>query len=1505
MSAHLQRALDAIEEREAKLLVWGDTEVGFSREELEDMISPLLDIEDPSESTVVDELEDHAMIYETTQSNEDGDPLFRSRMAESVRLYSNLRQWFHGQAIEKSKTLVSDFRFMRKPRHYPARDQDLSRVLSLWTKRGLVNDLKKKALQVLIGEYQMAGFQVRATERILMGIPDPNISFKNNLKSASSTIICAGTGSGKTNAFFWPALSYVADDVVKNPESRVRVVALYPRNELLKDQFNEAWYQCRKLDGLMTSEGGRKLKIGALFGDTFRDINDAKYQAQKDNKLFHNFSLLKCGNGPCSGELRWNKVDFDKNIELLRCSLCATKVGSDEVSLTRDTMATDAPDIIFTTTEMLNQRMGDPKLRVLFGIIRGKQNVPLVLLDEVHTYSGTTGANVALLLRRWRRLAGRYPHFAGLSATLTGAEKFFSQLTGIKEERTQLIEPSSEEMVEEGSEYMLALRGDAVSKTALLSTTIQATILASRLQDNSVGSSAISKGTWGTKTFVFSDDLDATNRLFGNLQDAEGRLRKGPFWHFKEDVGSLAMLRNPINISEPFLDHYKQNWQIAKNIGHSLDLTDRTVIGRTSSEDRGVDVRANVVIATASLEVGFNDPAVGTVIQHKAPQDFSSFLQRKGRAGRDRKMRPWTIVTLSEFGRDRSIFQHYESLLDPEIKSLILPIENEHILRLNAAQATLDWAGEEIPKFNPWEHLNKPEKNFPRSVKAQVLKLFKAVLSDSEERLKLHKYIEQALALHWNKTEVVEKLLWKYPRSIYMEFIPTLIRKIESDWGEWCSDEARIIPWQEVDEKWGSPLEGFIPKSLFSDISTPELSIRLERGASEFDEKYMGFFSGLKTFSPGRISKRFSVSQESFSDWIFPIHLEPSKDLHNTSHSIEISDVFGDTVESLEEVYSSELDTKISVYRPTRIYTRSLAPQFKMTDRSNATLRWDAVYKPANDLEILEIPTGSGWLRENLKSIAFCTHQTNTPLEITRFNTGSNAELKFTGGDSASVALDWKKEDVAVGIGALLSVDALKIVFHCSDEHLHLILEDELINIALRYGYLQDLLADCPLVDGNVFIANWVHECFITAIALEVHETKKCSKDAVESVCNKTSYYSLEDTRKFLFKEDAGLQVDEGGDSSDLLKEQKLQEELKILLSSTAMTDFLKESAAKAFDCSSSSNHYLKWCRKVLGNTLSSAVEQSVFTLLPSVGDQSLNTDIEQNADEIIIWLSECDVGGVGIITQFEDKYDQDSLGVLNVLASTLGVGNYEQLDTDLTDLLEKRIHDQQISDALRNFRKADNYKDRIDSVVNLKNILIAEGFEYSHSFSSVLFSRVLRVESSEQTDQKLLEYVKHWRHTEGLLGFELPLNIISVVLAINDGKPQHRVFSSACKIQSVLWPRGSEVRQSGLPCYSYFSGQRRTERLLAAKLCPDRTPTVEYIENSDWLERAQDVICQEGRVDLVLPTSLSEKIGQITTVINSTPLDIDGLLLYPRIIKIERVLFDLRVRIELGEMKH
>jgi ATP-dependent helicase YprA (DUF1998 family) len=67
----------------------------------------------------------------------------------------------------------------------------------------------------------------------------------------TGTIICAGTGSGKTLAFYWPALIALTRILEQSSARAVRILAIYPRNELLKDQFAEAWQQSRALDSVV------------------------------------------------------------------------------------------------------------------------------------------------------------------------------------------------------------------------------------------------------------------------------------------------------------------------------------------------------------------------------------------------------------------------------------------------------------------------------------------------------------------------------------------------------------------------------------------------------------------------------------------------------------------------------------------------------------------------------------------------------------------------------------------------------------------------------------------------------------------------------------------------------------------------------------------------------------------------------------------------------------------------------------------------------------------------------------------------------------------------------------------------------------------------------------------------------------------------------------------------------------------------------------------------------
>jgi len=206
VQADLIKVLDFLEAREYELIGWGDTGGFFSTDELEQVIEKLLPAHDPEE--VEDELRDRAMIVPVIDSREI-EVGVRSRMAESMHLFRSLRQWFVGQDLQRTSTLVSDYRFVRNARRYPDRNIQLSSLLKGWQDEFLKHSSTVSALESQVGDFELAGFQCRATREILAAWEERR---QGNV-SPSATIVCAGTGSGKTMAFYLPALSSLATDL--------------------------------------------------------------------------------------------------------------------------------------------------------------------------------------------------------------------------------------------------------------------------------------------------------------------------------------------------------------------------------------------------------------------------------------------------------------------------------------------------------------------------------------------------------------------------------------------------------------------------------------------------------------------------------------------------------------------------------------------------------------------------------------------------------------------------------------------------------------------------------------------------------------------------------------------------------------------------------------------------------------------------------------------------------------------------------------------------------------------------------------------------------------------------------------------------------------------------------------------------------------------------------------------------------------------------------------------
>ena len=124
--------------------------------------------------------------------------------------------------------------------------------------------------------------------------------------------------------------------------------------------------------------------------------------------------------------------------------------------------------------------------------------------------------------------------------------------------------------------------------------------------------------------------------------------------------------------------------------------------------------RKTITKSIDGLGIGFNDPTVGAVVQHKAPYNWANFLQRKGRAGRKRGTKPFMITTLSDFGRDRVAFNYYEYFFNPIVPIQRLPIYNRYILKiinfspLNLLKIEVDSLPINLLVFKTFKLIKKP-----------------------------------------------------------------------------------------------------------------------------------------------------------------------------------------------------------------------------------------------------------------------------------------------------------------------------------------------------------------------------------------------------------------------------------------------------------------------------------------------------------------------------------------------------------------------------------------------------------------------------------------------------------------------------------------------------------------------------------------------------------------------------------------------------------------------------
>ncbi|WP_164914335.1 DEAD/DEAH box helicase [Aminipila luticellarii] len=185
-----------------------------------------------------------------------------------------------------------------------------------------------------------------------------------------SAIITTGTGSGKTESFLYPILNELMSDIEQgNREVGIRAIFLYPMNALVNDQIDRV----RKILTQCPD-----ITYGFFTGDTKESVAKnyrVKYGEENDTFI------------------------------------------PDNELVSREEIRENPPHLLFTNYSMLEYLLIRPNDYAIFepNILN---NWKYVVLDEAHSYYGSLGIELSLLMRRLTGLAEKKPRFILTSATL-------------------------------------------------------------------------------------------------------------------------------------------------------------------------------------------------------------------------------------------------------------------------------------------------------------------------------------------------------------------------------------------------------------------------------------------------------------------------------------------------------------------------------------------------------------------------------------------------------------------------------------------------------------------------------------------------------------------------------------------------------------------------------------------------------------------------------------------------------------------------------------------------------------------------------------------------------------------------------------------------------------------------------------------------------------------------------------------------------------------------------
>ncbi len=202
------------------------------------------------------------------------------------------------------------------------------------------------------------------------------------IEHQENIIVATGTGSGKTECFLIPMIDMLLKD--RNGGHGVRALILYPMNALVNDQV-------KRLRQLLCQQTNLKIRFGFYTSRTEKEQLKAEkslkdeLEAYEDEELRKLFPLAQ--QSSLLGRSHSDLVNeaFQRVVQIQ--------------AISREEIQNSPPHILVTNYSMLEYMLMRPVERQK--IFEASQNTfKMLVVDEAHSYNGSTGTEVSMLIRR-------------------------------------------------------------------------------------------------------------------------------------------------------------------------------------------------------------------------------------------------------------------------------------------------------------------------------------------------------------------------------------------------------------------------------------------------------------------------------------------------------------------------------------------------------------------------------------------------------------------------------------------------------------------------------------------------------------------------------------------------------------------------------------------------------------------------------------------------------------------------------------------------------------------------------------------------------------------------------------------------------------------------------------------------------------------------------------------------------------------------------------------------